>query len=253
MLHFIRPTAVGFVASVACWMSGLAVAQTNEVASNGDAAKMLARLPIGFRLVEADAERQRGNSTAKSSAASSAAHAHSEKSGDDAEPSEGLRLAPRGKSHEKSAAPGSASSSRALATAISSLTVVAGLLGVVTWFARRFQTSSPGLPKEVFQYLGTTSLSGRQTIHVMRFGDKMLLVAATPTGLQTLAELTTADDVQRLTAMCRTKPSPSIASTLQRVVADWSRDGGPAPARGTGRATRASSGGPSRLGESSHA
>lgn len=221
-----------------CWLA-LALVSTFDGlrADEGDtrqgAPHILARLPISFRLVDRDAN-ERSLAKKDQSAA-------------------GLPLAPRGQSstHASSGAPPTAG--RAIATVVSSLAVVAGLLVVVTWFARKYHPAPQALPKEVFVYLGTTNIAGRQAVHVMRFGDKLLLAAAGPTGLQPLAELTNTDDVQRLTALCRPTSSSPISSTLQRVVADWSRESS-AP-RGPARPTRSNSGAviASRVGDASHA
>jgi flagellar biogenesis protein FliO len=220
-------------------LAGLAVAnlgslRADETEPSQGPTNILARLPIGFRLVDRGPHDRPRPATNKSA--------------------EMLPLAPRGRSSAPAASGSPPTAGRAIATVASSLAVVAGLLVVVTWFARRYHPAAAGLPKEVFLHLGTTNLAGRQAIHVMRFGDKLLLVAAGPTGLQPLAELTDIDDVQRLTALCRPTSSNPISSTFQRVVADWSRESTQTrpPARAA-RSNGASVATSPRMGETSHA
>ena len=64
-----------------------------------------------------------------------------------------------------------------------SLAIVLGLFFVVAWFMRRsLPTSSRRLPSDVVETLGRAPLVGRQQMHVLRFGNKLLLVSVSPTG-----------------------------------------------------------------------
>ena len=223
-----------FSALVLLCASTLCSVSADEAADPPRTSSILQRLPIGFRTV-----------------ARSAKDGSTETSGESSAP---LPLAPRGRASANESTGAAPSVGRAIATVASSLAVVAGLLIVVTWFARRYHPAVKGLPPELFLHLGTTNIAGRQTMHVMRFGDKLLLVAASPSGLRSLAELTNLEDVERLTALCGPTSSNPIASTFQRVVADWTRESSrphtnPRATRPIGTGVTAAV----RMGEASHA
>jgi flagellar biogenesis protein FliO len=98
-------------------------------------------------------------------------------------------------------------------TVASSLAVVLGLFLVVAWGIKR---AMPGrsslLPTEVVEVLGRANLASRQQVHLLRCGSKLLLVSATPGGMETLTEITEPDEVQRLAALCRqTQPGSTTA------------------------------------------
>lgn len=213
----------------------LGAATESESSSNMSA--ILPRLPIGFRLADS---RMPTEASARGAATVGApAHDHPP-----------LPLAPRNRTVSLGANK-SPSAGRSLATVLTTLACVGSLLLVVAWFVRRGPLADRGLPAEVFQHLGTKPLNSRQSIHVLRFGDKLLLVGGTATGLQSLGELTDPADVQRLADLCRPASTRAIASTLQRVVADWGRE--PAPVARATRANERSAGSAARRGETSHA
>ena len=67
----------------------------------------------------------------------------------------------------------------AIISVVVSLAVVLGLFFIVAWFMRRgLPNSTRRLPAEVVEVLGRTPLAGRQQMHLLRFGNKLLLVCA---------------------------------------------------------------------------
>jgi len=129
-----------------------------------------------------------------------------------------LRLAPRseaGRQHgQKPSAP---TPSGALTTVGGSLALVLGLFLVIAWCARRFSPSGSAiLPKEAIELLGRMSLAARQQAHLVRIGNKLLLVAISPAGAKTLTEITEPTEVEHLTALCRRgKPASSTLAFRQ--------------------------------------
>jgi flagellar biogenesis protein FliO len=101
-----------------------------------------------------------------------------------------------------------------LLTIGSSLAVVLGLFLLVAWGIKRTVPGRSGLlPTEVVEVLGRASLGARQQVHLVRCGSKLLLVSATPGGMETLTEITEPDEVQRLAALCRqTLPGSTTAA-----------------------------------------
>ena len=104
----------------------------------------------------------------------------------------------------------------AIVSVTGSLAVVLGLFFSLTWLMRRGLPSSGRLPEDVVCLLGRTPLAGRQQMHVLRFGNKLLLVCASPSGFETLAEINDAEEVQRLVLMCgQSQPSGAVSAIGQ--------------------------------------
>jgi flagellar biogenesis protein FliO len=59
------------------------------------------------------------------------------------------------------------------------------------------------LPAAVLEVLGQATLAGKQQLHLLRCGDKLLLCCTTTTGVQTLTEICEPAEVERLSALCR--------------------------------------------------
>ncbi len=74
---------------------------------------------------------------------------------------------------------GTASTLQMLVSIISSLLLVVGLFLGVAWCYRKTlgTTLAGGLPKQVVNVLGRTSISARQQMVLVRFGSKLLLVS----------------------------------------------------------------------------
>ena len=91
-----------------------------------------------------------------------------------------------------------------LATGAASLGIVLGLFLLVVWVARRGMPNQGAmLPSEALEVLGRAPLVGRQQVHLVRAGNKLLFVCLTPTGAQTLTEITDPLEVERLVALCQ--------------------------------------------------
>jgi flagellar biogenesis protein FliO len=118
--------------------------------------------------------------------------------------------------------------SGSLVTVFGSLAVVVGLFLLVAWFARRMNPKATAmLPKEVIELMGRAPLSGRQQMHLVRIGHKLLLLSVTPTGAETLTEVTDRDEVDRLCGICQQNQPGSISSTFRQVLSQLSNE--PAP------------------------
>jgi flagellar biogenesis protein FliO len=132
---------------------------------------------------------------------------------------------------DRGSAPGAALSKsgwRGVATLGGSLAVVLGLFFVVAWVMRRTASGAPALlPSEVVEVLGRAALAGRQQVHLIRLGAKLVLVSASPTGIETLSEVTEADEVQRLVGLCRREHASSATAVFRRVFEQFSREPGP--------------------------
>ncbi len=95
-----------------------------------------------------------------------------------------------------------------LVTGAASLGIVLGLFLLVVWVARRGMPKSAAiLPREAFEILGRAPLVARQHVHLLRCGHKILLVYVSPTGAETLTEISDPAEVERLIIACQ-GPNP---------------------------------------------
>jgi flagellar biogenesis protein FliO len=90
-----------------------------------------------------------------------------------------------------------------LLTMLGSLSFVLALFFAVAWFMKRqLPASGWALPGDVLHVLGRATLAPRQNVHLVRLGNRLLLIAVSQAGAQTLAEVTDADEIERLTSLC---------------------------------------------------
>ena len=94
-----------------------------------------------------------------------------------------------------------------------SLLLVLGVFLALVWVLRRASPQGAALlPPEAFEVLGRAPLANRQQAHLLRCGNKLLLVSASTTGTEPLTEITDPAEVERLTELCR-RAKPTIATT----------------------------------------
>jgi flagellar biogenesis protein FliO len=123
----------------------------------------------------------------------------------------------------RNSAPAGESSGRfggivSLMTVGGSLALVLGLFMILAWIMRR---TVPGavqaLPGEVVEVLGRAPLAGRQQVHLIRCGSKLILVSVTPEGAETLTEITDPEEVDRLSGLCRETHPGSATNAFRHV------------------------------------
>ena len=114
----------------------------------------------------------------------------------------------------RGAGPGSA------VTVVGALGLVLGVFLLTAWGIRRAapQALHP-LPGEVFEVLGRAPLAGRQQAHLLRLGNKLVLVSLSPAGAETLTEITDPLEVDRVAGLCR-QAQPGSATAVFRQVLD---------------------------------
>lgn len=130
-----------------------------------------------------------------------------------------LPLKPRrGARAESPSTPARSGGLESLVTVGSSLALVLGLFFIVAWFMRRTGPRGAALlPAEVVEVLGRAPLAGRQQMHLLRFGGKLVLVCLSPDGVQSLTEITEPDEVTRLAGLCH-QARPNSATAVFRQV-----------------------------------
>jgi len=104
-----------------------------------------------------------------------------------------------------------------MVTVAGSLGVVLGIFLLIAWLMRRAAPQGlTRLPNEAFEVLGRAPLAGRQNVHLVRCGNKLLLVSVTPAGTETLTEIADPQEVDRLAGLCRqASPRSSTAAFRQ--------------------------------------
>jgi flagellar biogenesis protein FliO len=111
---------------------------------------------------------------------------------------------------------------RAVTTVATSLAVVLGLFTLLVWFARK--TNAKGrapLLGHAVETLGRTPLNGRQEMHLVRVGNKLILLAVTPTSAETLTEITDPAEIDRLAGICRQDHADSITASFREVLSQY--------------------------------
>jgi flagellar biogenesis protein FliO len=126
-------------------------------------------------------------------------------------------------------APAATSSVPAVLSMFGSLAVVIGLFLGLVWLLRRGSPKAARLlSSDVVELLGRSPLAGRQQMNVIRFGNRLLLVAVSPDGAKTLAEVTDPLEVDRLAGLCQQTQTNSATQVFRQVfgqLADIRRPG----------------------------
>ena len=126
--------------------------------------------------------------------------------------------------------------STAIGTVVSSLAIVLGLFAGLVWLTRRMAPAgSAALPKEAVELLGRAPLAGRQSMQLVRIGNRILLVALSPTGAQTLTEITDPVEVEHLAALCQRGKSNSASASFNGVLRRLASEPGNDPPRSRAR------------------
>jgi flagellar biogenesis protein FliO len=111
------------------------------------------------------------------------------------------------------------------------LTTVAGSLGLVlvvffvfAWATRRTVPQRLAqLPSEAVESLGRVPLAGRQQMHLVRVGSKLLLLSVTSNEARTLTEITDPAEVDRLSGLCQQTKPGSVTSSFHQVLSEASQ------------------------------
>ncbi|QDU29151.1 Flagellar biosynthesis protein, FliO [Anatilimnocola aggregata] len=141
-----------------------------------------------------------------------------------------IALTPRGSTTNKALLRTPASGWGALTNVGASLGFVLAAFLCVAWLSKRYLPKAAGpLPKEVVEQLGWAPLAGRQQMHLVRIGNKLVLLAITPgSSAEALSEVTEPTEVERLSSICRRTKQGSSTQAFRQVINELERQ----PARG---------------------
>ena len=138
-------------------------------------------------------------------------------------PSVGLRLSPRTASGTE-AQTSVPSGLPSIVTVFGSLGAVLAAFFVLAWLMKRGMPKNMGmLPPEVVEVLGRAPLAQRQFVHLMRCGNKLLLVSVSAAGAETLSEITDPIEVDRLTGICAQRRGDSVTASFRQVLHQFGR------------------------------
>jgi flagellar biogenesis protein FliO len=148
-----------------------------------------------------------------------------------------LKLAPRSAAHPAVDRPTAGNSGQAIGSVVGSLAIVLGLFLAAAWLSRRFAPAgSAPLPKEAVESLGRAPLAGRQSMQLVRVGNKLLLLAVSTAGAETLTEITDPVEVEHLAALCRRGRADSATATFTQIMGQLAAEPAGTPRSRTGGA-----------------
>ncbi len=111
------------------------------------------------------------------------------------------------------------------------LAIVIGAFLLFAWTLRRSGRLRAGrgiLPDDAVSVLGRVSLTPKQVAQLIKVGNKLVLVALTPGGAETLTEVTDPAEVDRLMGLCQQRDSQSATQAFEQVFQSFSREAPPA-------------------------
>lgn len=136
-------------------------------------------------------------------------------------PREPLPLSPRGSKSESNASTSrpAPSASSSVVTVVASLAIVLGLFFVVIWFLRRAAGAGPAqLPSDAVSILGQVSLSPRQSVHLLRVANKLLVVCSNGETAVTLTEIEDEEEVNRIAGLCAATQPGSATNAFRDIL-----------------------------------
>lgn len=116
-----------------------------------------------------------------------------------------------------------------LTTAGAGLAIVVGLFLLCAWLFRKSgpKPTTP-LPKDAVAVLGRVPLASNHFAHLIKLGNKLVLVSISPDSVTTLAEVSEPIEVQNLLALCMRGHQHSTTAEFQNVLEQLAGE----PARG---------------------
>jgi flagellar biogenesis protein FliO len=122
-----------------------------------------------------------------------------------------------------------------LTTALAGLAFVLGLFLLFAWLLKRsLPKSAAPLPTEVVEVLGRVPLAARNFAHLVRLGNKLVLVSISSAGIETLSEITDPAEVDRLAGICEQSRPTSSSQAFRGVLQSFARETGGADPRSAG-------------------
>ncbi len=103
-------------------------------------------------------------------------------------------------------------------TTLGGLTAVLALIFLTAKVLRKsVPTAQKTLPPEAVEVLGRKLLDYRHTIHLIRFGSRLLMVGTSSEGMSTLAEITDPVEIDYLAGMCQPSEPATVAQNFSQL------------------------------------
>ncbi len=162
------------------------------------------------------------------------------KAGDDADPDSRVLPPPRsGAAAQKVKPVGAGAVNKSGSNWWSTLGGLAAVLALIYLAAKTVQKSVPAarksLPPEVVQVLGRKPLDYRHTIHLVRFGSRLLMLGTSQEGVTTLSEINDPIEIDCLAGLCQPSEPAAVSRTFQQL---FRRFQNPEPSRSENGADR---------------
>lgn len=107
-------------------------------------------------------------------------------------------------------------------TTMSALAIVLGVLFLFYWGMKRLgPKTNQILPAEAVELLGSTALSPRQRLCLIRVGRKLVLVAMSSEGVEPLTEIDDPVEVDRLVGICASQRNGSATQVFRQVFSQY--------------------------------
>jgi flagellar biogenesis protein FliO len=114
-----------------------------------------------------------------------------------------------------------------LISVFGSLLIVIGVFFILVLFLKKVSPKGNRLlPKEAFEDLGRAVLTQKIQLHLLRLGNRLLLVSITPDGVSPITEITDPDEVVPLLGLCRQLDSHSSTEFFRKTLSSLSTGGG---------------------------
>jgi flagellar biogenesis protein FliO len=144
------------------------------------------------------------------------------KAGDAADPDSRVIPAPRsGAAAQKIKPAGAGAVKKSGGGWWSTLGGLAAVLALIYLAAKVLQKSVPAarksLPPEVVQVLGRKPLDYRHTIHLVRFGSRLLMLGTSQEGVTTLSEINDPVEIDYLAGLCQPSEPAAVSRTFQQL------------------------------------
>ncbi|MDR2116270.1 MAG: flagellar biosynthetic protein FliO [Planctomycetaceae bacterium] len=113
-----------------------------------------------------------------------------------------------------------------LISVLGSLLIVIGVFFILVLFLKKVSPKGNRLlPKEAFENLGRVVLTQKIQLHLLRLGNRLILVSITPDGVSPITEITDSDEVVPLLGLCRQLDSHSSTEFFRKTLSSFSTGG----------------------------
>lgn len=135
-----------------------------------------------------------------------------------------LSFSGRGTGDAKLSKPSLSSAITPLFSILGSLLIVLACFMILMMLMKKISPKgNRNLPPEVFEDLGRTFLTQKLQLHLLKLGNRLILVSVTQDGVTPITEITDPDEVVPLIGMCRGQDTGSASGLFKRTLSELSK------------------------------